>query len=88
MSERVGRLTAIPPDVQQPYGLAAAPATLDVVDHEMRRIVDECYESACRQLREHRGKLDALAQALLEAETLDEDEAYRAAAIPPPGKET
>lgn len=88
MSERVGRLTAIPSDVQQPYGLAAAPATLDVVDHEMRRIVDECYESACRQLREHRGKLDALAQALLEAETLDEDEAYRAAAIPPPGKET
>ncbi|MEU9013231.1 ATP-dependent zinc metalloprotease FtsH [Streptomyces sp. NPDC048479] len=88
MSERVGRLTAIPADVQQPYGLSAAPATLDTVDHEMRRIVDECYESACRQLREHRGKLDALAGALLESETLDEDAAYRAAGIPHVDKET
>ena len=65
MSERVGRLTAIPGDAQRPYGLSAAPATLDVVDHEMRRIVDECYEEACRLLREHRPKLDALAEALL-----------------------
>ncbi|MHC0428815.1 ATP-dependent zinc metalloprotease FtsH [Streptomyces sp. O3] len=81
MSQRVGRLSALPNDGQQPYGLAAAPATLDVVDHEMRRIVDECYESACDQLREHRDKLDALAAALLENETLEEAEAYRAAGI-------
>ncbi|MET7618707.1 ATP-dependent zinc metalloprotease FtsH [Streptomyces sp. NPDC005408] len=81
MSQRVGRLTAIPGDPQQPYGLAAAPATLDTVDHEMRRIVDECYESACRQLRDNRDRLDALATALLAHETLDEDAAYRAAGI-------
>ncbi|MGW6461155.1 ATP-dependent zinc metalloprotease FtsH [Streptomyces sp. NPDC055078] len=81
MSERVGRLTAIPADAQQPYGLSAAPATLDTVDHEMRRIVDECYESACRQLRDNRDRLDALAAALLEHETLEQDAAYRAAGL-------
>lgn len=81
MSERVGRLTAIPSDAQQAYGLSAAPATLDVVDHEMRRIVDECYIEAQRLLREHREKLDALAAALLQNETLDEEAAYRAAGV-------
>ncbi|QDQ13945.1 ATP-dependent zinc metalloprotease FtsH [Streptomyces spectabilis] len=81
MSERVGRLSALPNDVQQAYGLAAAPETLDTIDGEMRRIVDECYESACRQLRDHRGQLDALADALLENETLEEADAYRVAGI-------
>lgn len=81
MSERVGRLTAIPSDGQSPYGLSAAPATLDAVDHEMRRIVDECYEKACRLLRENRPKLDALAEALMANETLDEPAAYAAAGI-------
>ncbi|MFJ2591452.1 ATP-dependent zinc metalloprotease FtsH [Streptomyces erythrochromogenes] len=82
MSERIGRLTAIPADGQGPYGLSAAPATLDAVDHEMRRIVDECYVEACRLLREHRPQLDDLAQALLANETLDEPAAYAAAGIP------
>ncbi|MGW3323278.1 ATP-dependent zinc metalloprotease FtsH [Streptomyces virginiae] len=81
MSERIGRLTAIPSDGQGPYGLSAAPATLDAVDHEMRRIVDECYLEACRLLREHRPQLDALAEALLANETLDETAAYAAAGI-------
>ncbi|MFB7218425.1 ATP-dependent zinc metalloprotease FtsH [Streptomyces sp. NPDC002596] len=82
MSSRIGRLTAIPGDIQQAYGLSAAPATLDAVDDEMRRIVDECYIEAQRLLREHREKLDALATALLQNETLDEEAAYRAAGIP------
>ncbi|WP_267244610.1 ATP-dependent zinc metalloprotease FtsH [Streptomyces sp. PR69] len=82
MSDRVGRLTAIPGDAQQAYGLSAAPGTLDAVDAEMRRIVDECYESACRQLRDNRDRLDALAEALLQNETLEEEAAYAAAGIP------
>ncbi|WP_030346470.1 ATP-dependent zinc metalloprotease FtsH [Streptomyces sp. NRRL S-1022] len=81
MSERVGRLSALPSDAQQAYGLSAAPQTLDVIDSEMRRIVDECYAEACHKLRDHRGRLDALAQALLETETLDEADAYRIAGI-------
>ncbi|MFF7531032.1 ATP-dependent zinc metalloprotease FtsH [Streptomyces bobili] len=81
MSERVGRMSALPGDAQQAYGLSAAPQTLDAIDHEMRRVVDECYEEACRKLRDHRGQLDALAQALLENETLDEADAYRIAGV-------
>lgn len=87
MSERVGRLSALPSDAQQAYGLSAAPRTLDVIDTEMRRIVDDCYEEARRKLREHRGRLDALAQALLEQETLEEADAYRVAGIPRLAKE-
>ncbi|MDQ1048887.1 ATP-dependent Zn protease [Streptomyces sp. V4I2] len=81
MSERVGRLSALPNDTQQAYGLAAAPGTLDTIEHEMRRIVDECYEEACHKLRDHRGQLDALAQALLANGTLEETDAYRTAGI-------
>ncbi|MGW3912076.1 ATP-dependent zinc metalloprotease FtsH [Streptomyces sp. NPDC005070] len=88
MSERVGRLSALPNDAQQAYGLAAAPGTLDSIDHEMRRIVDECYEEACQKLRDHRGQLDALAEALLANETLEEAEAYRIAGVPRTVKET
>jgi len=86
MSEKVGRLTAIPSDSQGAYGLSAAPATLDAVDGEARRIVAECYEQACSQLVEYRPKLDALADALMEHETLDEEAAYRAAGMPRPGR--
>ncbi|MFG2375778.1 ATP-dependent zinc metalloprotease FtsH [Streptomyces sp. NPDC048504] len=81
MSERVGRLSALPGDAQQAYGLSAAPQTLDVIDHEMRRIVDECYDEAISKLRDHRGQLDALAEALLENETLEETDAYRIAGV-------
>ncbi|MFB6770673.1 ATP-dependent zinc metalloprotease FtsH [Streptomyces sp. NPDC056337] len=81
MSERVGRLSALPGDAQQAYGLAAAPQTLDAIDGEMRRVVDSCYEEAVRKLRDHRERLDALAEALLASETLDEAEAYRIAGI-------
>ncbi|WP_353944959.1 ATP-dependent zinc metalloprotease FtsH [Streptomyces sp. HUAS MG91] len=81
MSEKVGRLSALPNDAQQAYGLAAAPDTLDTIDTEMRRIVDECYDEACRKLRDHRDQLDALAAALLENETLEEADAYRVAGV-------
>ena len=81
MSERVGRLSALPSDAQQAYGLSAAPGTLDVIDHEMRRIVDECYDEAIRKLGDHRDQLDALAAALLENETLEETDAYRIAGV-------
>ncbi|WP_055493498.1 ATP-dependent zinc metalloprotease FtsH [Streptomyces sp. TP-A0356] len=87
MSERVGRLSALPNDLQQAYGLAAAPHTLDVIESEMRRIVEECYEEARHKLGEHRGQLEALAEALLVNETLDEADAYRIAGILRPRKE-
>ena len=37
-------------------------ATRELVDQEVRRIVDDCYADAMRVLRENRNKLDALAR--------------------------
>jgi len=58
-----------------------APATKELVDREVRRIVDECYDEAVATLIAHREQLDRLAHVLVEKETLDEDEAYAAAGV-------
>ena len=55
-----------------------------LVDGEMRRIVGECYVQSLELLRENRSHLESLANALLEQETLDADDAYRAAGLEPP----
>jgi cell division protease FtsH len=44
------------------------------IDAEVRRIVESQHEIARRVIRENRDKLDRLAQALLERETLDAEE--------------
>jgi cell division protease FtsH len=48
--------------------------TAQAIDKEIRRIVEEGYERAKHLLDEHRDELEALAQALLEYETLSGDE--------------
>ena len=55
---------------QQPY----SEATAELVDAEIRRIVEECETDAMRLLKAHRDKLTALAKALLESESLEEAE--------------
>ncbi len=45
-----------------------------VIDEEVRAIVDKCHERATQMMTEHRVKLDAVVQALLERETLDREE--------------
>ncbi len=49
-------------------------ATAREVDTEVKRIADECFAEAMRLLTEHRGQLDALAQALLRDDSLNEDQ--------------
>lgn len=80
MSQKVGRLSILPAE-QQAQGQYAAAETLDLLDGEVRRIVEECYDRAVRMLREHRDQLDVLAATLLDQETLDEAAAYAAAGI-------
>ena len=46
--------------------------TAEQIDKEVRRIIQEAHTEAKRLLTEHRSQLDALAKALLERETLDE----------------
>jgi cell division protease FtsH len=48
--------------------------TARTIDEEVSRIIDDSHEEARRLLSEHRKELEALAKALLERETLDEQE--------------
>jgi cell division protease FtsH len=78
MSEKLGPISfgaardlMLPPAFQQqPY----SEATSELIDAEVRRIVEKCHHDADRLLAENRDKLEALARALLEAESLDEKE--------------
>jgi len=45
--------------------------TAKQIDDEIRAIVDDCYTTAQRLLEENRDKLDTMAEALLEYETID-----------------
>jgi cell division protease FtsH len=83
MSEAIGPVTVLPPPGQEsPLGLdGVAPATKELIDAEVRKIVDSCYAEALELLRGHRPQLNQLAHRLLESETLDEDDAYSAAGI-------
>lgn len=49
-------------------------ATTQLIDKEVRRILDECYQKAKDILSERRPQLDILAKALLERETLTGEE--------------
>ena len=78
MSEKLGPISfvvpqdeGLPPAFQhQPY----SEATAELIDAEVRRIVEESHREADRLLAAHRDKLEALAKALLKAESLNEKE--------------
>jgi cell division protease FtsH len=78
MSEKLGPISFV---TRQDEGLPAAfqqepysESTSELIDAEVRRIIEECHEQADRLLAEHRPKLDALAHGLLKAEALNETE--------------
>ncbi len=84
MSEKVGFLAVAPQDGQSMLLPGAEPvsqATQELIDAEVRRIVDEEQDATEELLAGNRDKLDSLAEALLERETLDEADAYAAAGI-------
>ena len=87
MSEKLGPISfvaphddGLPPAFQhQPY----SEATAELIDAEVRRIVEECQNEATRLLAAHRDQLVALATALLKAESLDEREILEVAGLGP-----
>jgi cell division protease FtsH len=84
MSQDVGPVAVLPQDGEGPLLPGAeepSEATRQLVDQEVRRIVDEALEEVRGLLAENREKLEGLAGTLLEHETLDEAEAYAAAGI-------
>ena len=59
-------------------------ATMQKVDAEIRRIIDTQYQLARKLLEENRDKVEAMAKALLEWETLDADQLNDIMAGKPP----
>jgi cell division protease FtsH len=96
MSERVGLVQLAPRE--NPYlggsGGYGGPrpfseATAEAIDAEVLKIIGESYEEARRLLSAHRKELDALAEALLLRETLNEQEILEVTGLPPaPALET
>jgi cell division protease FtsH len=86
MSRTIGTVSVLPSDGQGPLlpGVSeVSPETQQLIDEEVRALVATSHEEVLDLLREHRDKLDSLAEALLEHETLDQPDAYAAAGIAP-----
>jgi cell division protease FtsH len=84
MSDKIGPLAVLPSENAGPLLPGAAessPRTQEIVDEEVRRIVEEAHKEVVALLTDKRPQLDGLAEALLEHETLDEDDAYAAAGV-------
>ena len=88
MSDAIGPVSVLPDprtEGHPAFDVAGpAPATRELVDAEVRRVLEECYREAYETLRRHRDALDRLTRALLQAETLDEEQARRAAGVEAP----
>ena len=90
MSDRLGMVQLAPKE--NPYlssldgvgrQLPYSQETASAVDEEVRRIIAESHEQARRLLTTHRASLDALAEALLARETLDEQEILEVTGLQP-----
>jgi cell division protease FtsH len=90
MSDEIGMVQLAPrenPYLSGPEGYGGSKPfserTAERIDAEVHRIISESYTEAKRLLIEHRKSLDALANALLERETLNEDEILDVTGLPP-----
>ena len=86
MSRTIGTIAVLPSDGQGPLfpGVSeVSPETQQLVDEEIRQMVAAAHDEVMTLLRENRHKLDSLAEALLEHETLDQLDAYAAAGLGP-----
>jgi cell division protease FtsH len=96
MSERLGMVQLAPREnsyLSGANGYAGArpfsEETAEAIDAEVRNIIGESHDEAKRLLSAHRKQLDALAEALLLRETLNEQEILEVTGLPPaPSLET
>jgi cell division protease FtsH len=87
MSEAVGPVTVAASGASGPLLPGAqevSEKTQELVDAEVRRLVEEAEIETIALLERERHRLEALARALLERETLDQADAYRIAGVEPP----
>ncbi|HKE38773.1 MAG TPA: ATP-dependent zinc metalloprotease FtsH [Casimicrobiaceae bacterium] len=93
MSDKLGMVQLAPrenPYLTGPEGYGGvkpfSEETARLVDAEVHRIIEESHAEATRLLQKHRQQLDALAQALLSHETLDEQQILEVTKLARPGK--
>jgi cell division protease FtsH len=89
MSPRLGLVELAPREnsyLSGPNGYAGArqfsEKTAETIDAEVLKIIGESYDQAKRLLSEHRKQLDALAEALVARETLNEQEILEVTGLP------
>ncbi len=85
MSDAIGLVAVLPTDGRGPLlpGTSeTSEATQRLVDDEVRRLIDAAHRHVTDLLTSHREQLDRLTTALLDDETLDGIDAYRAAGLP------
>jgi cell division protease FtsH len=84
MSPAIGPIAVLPADGQGPLlpGVSeTSEQTQQLVDEEVRRIVETAHGEATEALSTHRANLDSLVAELMAHETLDQDAAYAAAGL-------
>src|SRR3954471_14884688 len=87
MSDAIGPIAVTDGRQAGPLLPGVSPAsepTQELVDQEVRRIVDESERDVVELLTRERDRLESLANALLEHEALDQPEAYEVAGVPLP----
>lgn len=80
MSDALGPMVYAEPDDEMPFGRSTvktnsvSEATMQKVDEEVRRIIDEQYVAARKLIEDNKDKMHAMVKALLEWETIDSDQ--------------
>jgi cell division protease FtsH len=90
MDDTIGTVTVLPQDGQGPFlpgASGVSEETQRMIDEEVRKLVAGARAEVLTLLRANRDKLDSLAHALLEHETLDQPDAYKAAGLDVPPNE-
>ncbi|MHB8508336.1 MAG: ATP-dependent zinc metalloprotease FtsH [Candidatus Dormibacteria bacterium] len=85
MSPRIGPLNYADDDEGGNAFISRRPysdATAALIDDEVKRIAEECFERATKLLAANRDKLDALAHELLDRDSLNEEEIHRVTGLP------
>lgn len=76
MNEKLGNITFYDSSGQENYGFTKpySEKTAELIDNEIKSIVEEQYQRAIKILQENKDKLDALANILLEKEVIFKDD--------------
>jgi len=90
MSEAIGFVSVISTEPRGPFMTAheTSEATQQVIDEQVRELIDTAHADVTDLIDSHRDQLETLARTLLKNETLDEADAYAAAGLPTQAADT